>query len=138
MGCGCSGIQSVSGLGNAGPDGLGAFSALGRGPGGIFEPVVSGVPAFEGVGAWQPMWAAAGVGAGPDGLGAIGGPALLGSVTGNVALDAAAVGAIGYFVAPNDKDRKFWAAAGAAAGLLAGTLGLIGLIGFAVYQRRGT
>jgi len=170
VGCGCSGIQSLGSADGAGPDGLGLYAS-----GGIFNPAVSGRPAFAGpspvftpadfgpdaierarqggvlVPRWWDMRAQGfprgrsetgashltGFGAvGPDGLGDMGKPALLGSVTGNVALDAAALGAIGWFVAPNEKDRKVWAAAGAAAGLLAGTIGLIGLLGVAFYQRR--
>jgi hypothetical protein len=82
--------------------------------------------------AWQPQWAAAGLGLSPDGLGAID----FGSVTGHPIFDAALVAGLGYFIAPSPKERNMWAAAGAAAGGLMGTVGLIAIVGFAMYSRK--
>jgi hypothetical protein len=118
-GCGCSGkIESLGSYSGFVP---GSTSGFGLNPDGLGEA------------AWQPQWAAAGVGLSPDGLGAID----FGSVTGNQFFDAAVVAGIGYFVSPSDKDRKMWAAAGAAAGGLLGTVGLIAIVGFAMYSRKG-
>jgi hypothetical protein len=64
------------------------------------------------------------------------GPPLLGSATGSGLVDAILGGAIGYAVAKDPKDRMLWAGGGAAAGLLAGTLGLLGLVGVAVWVRQ--
>jgi hypothetical protein len=76
-------------------------------------------------------------GANPDGLGAEGGgPALFGTVTGHNLLDGALLAGLGYLVAPRKEDRLFWAALGAAGGALAGTIGLIGLVGAAIWVRK--
>jgi hypothetical protein len=59
-----------------------------------------------------------------------------GSVTGHPVFDAALVAGLGYFIAPSPKERNMWAAAGAAAGGLMGTVGLIGIVAFAMYSRK--
>lgn len=64
-------------------------------------------------------------------------PALFGTATGSTALDALLGAAIGYASSPKSHERALWAAGGAAAGLLAGTLGLLGVVGAAVYVRKG-
>lgn len=63
-------------------------------------------------------------------------PALFGSATGNSLFDTLLGAGLGYVMAKNESDRLLWAGAGAAAGLLAGTLGIIGVIGAGVYVRR--
>jgi len=63
-------------------------------------------------------------------------PALFGTASGSVLLDTLLGAGLGYAVAKNDSERLLWAGAGAAAGLLAGTLGLLGVVGAAIYVRR--
>lgn len=64
-------------------------------------------------------------------------PALMGSATGNNILDAVIGAAIGYVVANKQSERALWAGGGAAAALLAGTLGLLGVVGAGIYMRKG-
>lgn len=72
-----------------------------------------------------------------NGLGADGcSPALFGSATGNVLLDALVGAGLGFACAKNESERLLWAGAGAGAGLLAGTLGLAGILAAAIYVRR--
>lgn len=63
-------------------------------------------------------------------------PALFGSATGSTLIDALVGAGIGYAMAPDSKDRMLWTGAGAAAALLAGTLGLVGIVGAGFYVRR--
>jgi len=76
-----------------------------------------------------------GLGVSPDGLGGDG-PALFASVTGNALLDGVLGGALGWFMSPNPNDRVVWAAGGAAAAALAGTLGIVASVGAAIYVRK--
>jgi hypothetical protein len=76
----------------------------------------------------------AGLGVNPDGLGE--GPALFASVTGSPVLDALLGGALGYFIAPAPHERTLWAAGGATAAALAGTLGVVASVGAAIYVRK--
>jgi hypothetical protein len=113
-GCGCGKIESLGSYSGFVPGSTGAF---GLNPDGLGQ---------------GPQWAAAGVDLSPDGLGAID----FGSVTGHPIFDAALVAGLGYFIAPSPKERNMWAAAGAAAGGLMGTVGLIAIVGFAMYSRK--
>jgi hypothetical protein len=74
----------------------------------------------------------------PAGIGAADRPLLFGTVTGYTIGDALLVGALGYFAAPRPTDRAFWAAGGAVAGAMAGTFGLAGLLGAALWVRKPT
>jgi len=76
----------------------------------------------------------AGLGVNPDGLGE--GPALFASVTGSPVLDALLGGALGWFIAPAPHERMLWAAGGATAAALAGTLGVVASVGAAIYVRK--
>jgi hypothetical protein len=76
-----------------------------------------------------------GIGVSPDGLGTYSGPPLFGSMSGNLLGDAVIGAAVSYFLAPPSADPKLWAGLGAAAGALAGTIGLVGMIGAAMWQR---
>jgi hypothetical protein len=64
------------------------------------------------------------------------GPPLLGSATGSMIWDALLGGGVGYLLAKDPKDRLMWAGAGAAVTVLAGTIGLLGLLGAAIYVRK--
>lgn len=63
-------------------------------------------------------------------------PALFGSATGNVLFDTLLGAALGYTMARKQDEQLLWAGAGGVAGLLAGTLGLVGIVGAAIYVRR--
>ena len=78
--------------------------------------------------------APAGLGASPDGVGAYSGPPLFGSVSGNVFGDALIGAVVAYFAHPKGGDPKRWAALGGAVVALAGTVGLIGVVGMAVWS----
>ncbi len=71
-----------------------------------------------------------------SGFGSDNGPALFGTATGSIFIDCILGGALGYAMARTKSEQVTWAGAGAAAGLLAGTLGLLGIVGAAVYVRR--
>ena len=60
----------------------------------------------------------------------------MGSATGSMVWDALLGGGIGYLLAKDPKDRMVWAGGGAAVSVLAGTLGILGLLGAAIYVRR--
>ncbi len=73
----------------------------------------------------------------PDGLGTeSGGPALFSTVTGHNLLDGVLAAGLGWLVAPRKEDRLFWAALGGVGGALAGTLGVLGLVGAAIWVRK--
>lgn len=72
---------------------------------------------------------------GTSGLGADT-PALLGSATGSVLLDAVIGAGIGFAMAERKQDRLLWAGGGAVAALLAGTVGLMGVVGVGMYVRK--
>ena len=83
---------------------------------------------------YQPQsWQVAGPGPQMAGFGDT--PALFGSASGNTFVDTLVGAVLGYAMAPKQDDKLLWAGAGGAAGLLAGTLGLVGVIGAAIYVR---
>lgn len=61
---------------------------------------------------------------------------LTASTTGSMVLDAVIGAGVGYSIAQQSSDRTAWAIGGAIVMGLAGTLGLIGLVGTAVYARK--
>jgi hypothetical protein len=85
--------------------------------------------------ALRSKWLGYSTGAGPDGLEGAETPALLQSATGSSAVDGVAGAIIGYFAATRDEDRVFWGAVGGAAGMLMGTLGLLGVGAAGIWAR---
>jgi hypothetical protein len=152
-GCGCGKIESLGSYSGFVPGSTGAF---GEGPDGLGQGPQWAAAGFGGSPAGSPPEAVARFwckrdwyndasspwyqrtpgpcvsSVNPEGLGAID----FGSVTGHAFLDAALVAGLGYFIAPSPKERNMWAAAGAAAGGLMGTVGLIAIVGFAMYSRK--
>jgi hypothetical protein len=91
------------------------------------------VPALSGFGGG--CGCTQGVGGSPDGLGQGLGEPLLCAGTGSTLMDAVLGGVVGWLAAPRKEGAPMWAAAGAGAAALAGTLGIVGVAGTALYVR---
>ena len=74
---------------------------------------------------------------GTSGFGADSTPAcLFAHITGSPVFDAVVGAGLGYFVAEKGSSQPSWAVAGAFAAYLAGTAGILGLVGAALWARK--